>query len=129
MARHTGKNGVANLGSGALVDLRGFDVTETAADVDLTATGDAWDTHDTTTKSWSGSVNLLLNPEDAGQNVRAGDVISFSGATEGDAVGKEQISGTATVTEVGRAHTHNGEVTKSVSLKGKGALAIATIGA
>jgi hypothetical protein len=127
MGRHTGKNGMFKIGSDTILDLRGFDITETVSDSDTTACGDAAANHETLTTSFSGSVDVLHNSDDTVQSVRAGDVIAFQGYTEGNASGREVVSGSATVTEVGRSMTYNSEVTKKISIKGRGALSIDTV--
>ena len=65
----------------------------------------------------------------ANQTLRAGDVITFSGYTEGDAVGKTYLSGSASVLSHKISTSHDGETVREYSCKGKGALSEATVSA
>ena len=127
MARHSGKNGIVKFGGTAVGSLVSWDIEETSGEVDLTAAGDTWETHDTTYKSWSGSVTVRLDHEAAGnQTPRAGDTVAFNGYTEGDAVGKKYFSGNATVVSHTADSPHDGPVMRTYRLKGNGALTVAT---
>lgn len=130
MARHTGKNAVVKSGSNVIGGLVSFSIDEAVGTADLSAAGDAWEEHDTTLKNWSGSITLRLDFA-AGENqtLRAGDSITFEGYTEGEASGKTYLSGTATVESHGVSTSFNGESAREYSIKGNGALSVATVGA
>lgn len=128
MARHSGKNGTIKNGTDELDGLVSWDISEKVGDVDLSAAGDAWRDHDTTIKEWDGSITLRLDHEAAAkQTLRAGDVISFMGYTEGDGTGKTYYSGSATIIDHGIDLTYDGEVSRKYSFKGKGALSVAVV--
>lgn len=128
MARHSGKNLKVKVGSNFIDGCRDWEITETADTVDLTAAGDAWNSHESTQKSWSGSFNCLRNDEDTGQAALAvGDSVTIEAYSEGDVTGKEYFSGTATVTELGAASAYSSEATRKVSIQGNGALSTATV--
>lgn len=127
MARHSGKNGLVKFGVNSVAALDSFDIEETIGEVDITAAGDDWRDHDTTYAEWSGTISLKLDHAGTGQNTRAGDEVAFEGYTEGDASGKVYLSGTATVTGHSVSSPHDGVVTRTYTIKGKGELAIETV--
>jgi hypothetical protein len=124
MARHTGKNGVVKVGGTAVDSLVGFDITEQVKVEDTTAALDDWEDHETTTKSWSGSVTLRASHGADGQTLRAGDLIAFEGYTESDATGKTYLSGNATVADHALTHSYDSVVERKYSITGKGALSV-----
>ena len=128
MARHNLKNMVVKNGADVIDGVRSLEIEETVSDVDLTAAGDAWQDHDTGIPGWTASMMVLLDHESAAnQTLRAGDVITFSGYTEGDASGKTYWSGSASVLSHKLGGSFDGEATRDYSLKGKGALSSATV--
>ena len=130
MARHILKNAVAKNGSDVIDGLRQIEFEETVGDTDLTAAGDSWQDHDTGIPGWTGSLSVVLDHEAAAnQTLRAGDVITFEGYTEGDAAGKTYWTGTASILSHKHGGSYDGEGTREYSLKGKGALTSAVVGA
>ncbi|MVO14810.1 hypothetical protein [Parasedimentitalea huanghaiensis] len=128
MARHTLKNSVAKLDGSVIDGLRQIDIEETVGDVDLTAAGDSWQDHDTTVPGWTASLSFLLDHmAGANQSLRAGDVVTFEGYTEGDGSGKTYYSGTVSILSMKLGGSHDGEATREYSGKGKGALSIAAV--
>lgn len=128
MARHTLKNMIAKHGANTLDGARQMDIEETVSDTDLTAAGDTWQDHETGIPGWTGTLSMLLDHDGAAnQSLRAGDVITFSGYTEGDAAGKTFMSGSASVLSHKLGGSYNGEATREYSLKGKGALSISVV--
>jgi len=128
MARHIMKNMVVMHGANELDGVRSMEVEETVSDVDLTAAGDTWADHATGIPEWSGSISMLLDHEtSANQSLRAGDVITFEGYTEGDATGKKYFSGSASILSHKGGGSYDAEATRDYSIKGKGALTIATV--
>lgn len=127
MARHSGKNGICKLASNAVVALEGWDFEETVDTIDLTAATDSWRDVDSTFKSWKGSVKMRADHGALGQTVRAGDQVAVEFYSEGDASGKTYWSGTAIVTGHGIDSPHDGAVSRSYTLEGKGALSTATV--
>lgn len=130
MARHTLKNAVVKSGSNEIGGVRSLEIEESVSDVDLTAAGDDWQDHDTVIPGWTATLAVLLDHEAAAnQSLRAGDVITFEGYTEGTASGKTYWSGSASVLSHKLGGSYDGEGTRDYSLKGKGALTSATVGA
>ncbi|MBS8228407.1 phage tail tube protein [Vannielia litorea] len=128
MARHSGKNLKVKLDSNFIDGCRDWEITETSETVDLTAAGDAWNSHEATQKSWNGSFNCLRDDEDTGQAALAvGDSVTIEAYSEGDTTGKEYFTGTCTITEIGAATGYSSEATRKVSFMGNGALSSATV--
>lgn len=128
MARHSGKNLKVEVNGDFIEGCDGWDFEETAGTSDTTSAGDGWADHDTTFNSWSGTITMKAdNDAAANQNLRAGDVITFAGYTEGDAVGKSYVSGSATVTGNSGSSSFDSTVTREYSLTGKGALDVAVV--
>lgn len=128
MARHSGKNLKVISGGDTIDGTVGFDFEETSGDADLTASGDAWDTHESTRLSWSGTINMKADHAAvANQTLRAGDSIDVGGYTEGDGVGKTYLSGTCTIMSHKVGATFDGEATREYSIKGNGPLAIEVV--
>lgn len=127
MARHSGKNGMVNVGADTVIALTGWTIEETASNVDLTAAGDTWETHETTYKAWSGTISMNADHTAAGQTLRAGDSVAFEGYTEGDATGKTFFSGTITVESHSVDSPYDGTVTRSYNFTGNGALSVAAV--
>lgn len=128
MARHTLKNAVIKHGSNIIDGLRSLEIEETVGDTDLTAAGDTWQDHDTGIPGWTASVTLLLDHDAASnQSLRAGDVVTFEGYSEGDGTGKTYWSGAASVLSHKHGGSYDGEGTRDYSLKGKGALSKSTV--
>jgi hypothetical protein len=128
MARHSGKNLMVKVGEVFIDGCVGFDITETVGSVDLTAAGDAWTDHDTTQKSFSGTISMLADhATGANQTLRSADVIAFSGYSEGNAVGKSYMSGSASVGDHSMGVSFDGAVTREYSITGKGELSIAVV--
>lgn len=128
MARHILKNMVVKHGANVLDGVRSMEIEESVGDVDLTAAGDSWQDHDTGIPGWTASLSMLLDHAvGANQSLRAGDVITFEGYSEGDASGKTYWSGSASVLSHKLGGSHDGEGTRDYSLKGKGALSSAAV--
>lgn len=128
MARHILKDAVVKHGTNVIDGLRSFEIEETVPDVDLTAAGDAWQDHATGIPGWTATMTLLLD-HDAGanQSLRAGDVITFEGYTEGDSTGKTYWSGSCSVLSHKLGGSYDAEGSRDYNLKGKGALSSAVV--
>lgn len=128
MARHSGKNLKVEVNGSFIDGCDGFDFEETAGTTDLTSAGDAWGDHDTTHNTFSGTITMKADDAAAAnQTLRAGDVIVFGGYSEGDAVGKSYISGSATVTSSKKSVSYDSTATREYSLTGKGALSVEVV--
>jgi hypothetical protein len=122
------KDAVVKVGGTAIDGLRSFEFEESVGDVDLTAAGDSWQDHDTGIPGWTATASFLLDHvSGSGQTLRAGDVITVEGYTEGDASGRTYWTGSASVLSHKLGGSYDGESTRDYSLKGKGALTSAAV--
>jgi predicted secreted protein len=79
-------------------------------------------------RAWSGSMTFRADHDAAAnQTLRAGDVFTFQGYTEGDAVGKTYYEGLVRITDHGISSPHDNAVERTYSFTGKGALTIDTV--
>jgi len=121
MARHTGDSGKITLDGTQVLLVTSFDVTDTSEIVDATAIDDGADVFLPSKGSWSGTVNFQIDwANGSGQDVSSGDQVAFVGYTEGDAVGKMALSGTAIVREVAYSTGLKTVSTGTLSLQGTG---------
>lgn len=130
MPVHHGKNGKVKLGAANVVaEVTGFSVTETVAVSDTTAMGDTAQTHLTGIPGWTASIDGNYDPADAnGQNALViGASVTVGLYTEGDGAGKKYLTGTASVTNIGRTASVSERVSFSVALTGNGALTQAAV--
>lgn len=129
MTTYTGKDGSVMNGAGAVGEVKGFEVTQTADTVDDTVMGDDWKTHQVLHKSWSGSVNVLFdNGDTLGQETfTIGSAVAFKGYPAGNSSGLLELSGSATVTDRAITTSFDGMVEMTLQLTGNGALAEADV--
>ncbi len=125
MTTYHGKNGVARIGANAIAEVQEFSVTEQTSTADDTSMGDQAETHLIGIDSWNGSVKCSLDVTDATgqQAMTKGASVSLNLFPAGVGVGKMQLSGTATITEVTRTTNRSNVVEVSFNFKGNGALA------
>ena len=130
MASYSGKDGVIDIGSSALIaNVTGWSITETGDTVDTTVMGgDGWKTNIATLKEWSGSCDVDYDPADTDGQVAAvvGTSFTFKVYPRGTTASYKYLTGSAIVTSNGKTSTVAGKVTGSIAFKGTGALAIAT---
>jgi hypothetical protein len=130
MARHLMTNVTVMNGSDEIDGVRSLEIEETVPDVDLTAAGDAAQTHGTGIPGWTATLTVLADYDvAANQGIRAGDVLDFEGYTEGNSTGKTYWAGQATVLSTKVGGSYDAEETREWSLKGQGALSSATVSA
>jgi hypothetical protein len=129
MSNHVGNEGTVKFAANSLAEIRGFEVTEEINTVDDTVMGDSWETHKTTQKRWSGSVNVLWDETDTlGQAAcTVGASGTFAMYPEGADSGDTYLTGTGTVESRTITSTHNGIVEMALKVKGNGALSTTTV--
>ena len=128
MATHTGSEGTVKVGANTIAEIRSYSIEQTADTTEDTTMGDAWRTHKTTLKSWSGTVDVYWDETDTnGQTVLAvGAEITFKGYPEGADTGDTYLTGTAIVTGKTVTGSYDGMVESTITLQGTGALSSAT---
>jgi len=128
MAVYTGRELVAIINGNTLTHVRSCALTSTIDTVESTAAGGTVKQFQTTTKSWSGSLEVL---HDGATDLFDTEIIP---GTEGDidirpegtGGGELKISGNCIVTSVDFGIPYDGMVTVSIGVQGDGALTVAT---
>lgn len=131
MATHTGSEGTVKVGANAIAEIRSYSVEQTGDTVEDTTMGDAWRTHKTTLKSWTGSVDVYWDEADTtGQGaLTVGSSVTMNFYPEGATAGTSEtyLTGTAIVTGVTVTASFDGMVESTLSVQGVGALTSATL--
>lgn len=131
MATHTGSEGTVKVGANAIAEIRSYSVEQTGDTVEDTTMGDAWRTHKTTLKSWTGSVDVYWDETDTtGQGaLTVGSSVTMNFYPEGATAGTSEtyLTGTAIVTGVTVTASFDGMVESTLSVQGVGALTSATL--
>lgn len=136
MSVYTGDQGVFKTittgGTPAAVgEILDFEVTTSAASIDTTAKGDSWTTNTAGRKSWTARCSMHLDPADgAHADLLEGDKVDCEFFFTGEDSGKEELNGTALVTNCVRTSPEgDSKATYAVDLVGDGALTHTTVGA
>jgi len=128
MAVVHGKEGVVKAGGTAIGDLTGFTLETTGDVVESTALTDSDKSFTAGRTSFSGSLDMNFNREDAQQvTLLAGSSIAFIVYPEGTTSGDRTFTGTGIVTGMSTNNSMDGVVSRSVTFQGTGALTIATV--
>lgn len=131
MATHTGSEGTVKVGAVAIAEIRSYSVEQTGDTVEDTTMGDAWRTHKSTLKSWTGSVDVYWDETDTtGQGaLTVGSSVTMNFYPEGATAGTSETyyTGTALVTGVTVTASFDGMVESTLSVQGVGALTSATL--
>lgn len=124
MATHTGSEGTVKVGANTIAEIRSYSVEQTADTTEDTTMGDAWRTHKTTLKSWSGTVDVYWDETDTnGQGALVpGAEVTANFYPEGATTGDVYLSGTAIVTGVTVSASFDGMIESTITLQGTGAL-------
>ena len=128
MATFAGKDGIVELGTDAVSQVRRFDLTTEASVADDTVMGATWESHLVTFRRWSGTIECLWDDSDTtGQDVLLeGASVTVHLLPEGTVTGDVDYTGTATVTQVVRRVAHDGLVEATFNFQGSGALTVTT---
>ena len=131
MANHTGSEGTVKVGAVAIAEIRSYSIEQTGDTVEDTTMGDAWRTHKTTLKSWTGSVDVYWDETDTtGQGaLSVGSSVTMNFYPEGATAGTSEtyLTGTAIVTGVTVTASFDGMVESTLSVQGVGALTVSTL--
>lgn len=124
MATHTGSEGTVKVGANTIAEIRSYSIEQTADTTEDTTMGDAWRTHKTTLKSWSGTVDVYWDETDTtGQGALVpGAEVTANFYPEGATTGDVYLSGTAIVTGVTVSASFDGMIESTITLQGTGAL-------
>lgn len=142
MATHIGRNGIVKILGGAgdedgtaVGELKSFSIEETGDTVEYTAMGDTARVFLPTLTSFSGSLDVFWDEDDAGQTgLAVGTSLLIKFMPEGDTndggdpvVNDKFYDGTAIVTGVSRSASFDGMVEASISVQGTGPLTLRTV--
>lgn len=128
MATHTGSEGTVKVGANAVAEIRSYSIEETADTVEDTSMGDAYRTHKTTLKSFSGSIDVFWDETDTNGQVAltVGSQVTINFYPEGSTTGDTYLSGTAIVTSKTITGSFDGMVESTINVQGTGALTTGT---
>ncbi len=124
MATHTGSEGTVKVGANTIAEIRSYSVEQTADTTEDTTMGDAWRTHKTTLKAWSGTVDVYWDETDTnGQaTLVPGAEVTVNFYPEGSTTGDVYLTGTAIVTGKTISASFDGMIESTITLQGTGAL-------
>lgn len=124
MATHTGSEGTVKVGANTIAEIRSYSIEQTADTTEDTTMGDAWRTHKTTLKAWSGTVDVYWDETDTnGQaTLVPGAEVTVNFYPEGSTTGDVYLTGTAIVTGKTISASFDGMIESTITLQGTGAL-------
>jgi predicted secreted protein len=126
MATQLGKDGVVKVKTAAgtltaVGHIRGWTLDEKVDQLEATSMGDQYKVYRTALKDWSGTLDILFDAEDAGQDiVTVGSALSITVYAEGAAAITGTLTGDIVITGVNTKATYNGLVEASVTYQGTG---------
>lgn len=128
MATHKGKEGVVKVGANVVGEVKSFEVTVTANEVDTSTLGTDWTGVDSTQNSWSGTLEMFYDPDDVGQEaITVGSKVTLALYYEGDTTTLQYDTGSALITSIARSQSFDSMVNVTVSFTGDGALTTSTV--
>ena len=128
MARHKGHKGYAEVGTTEISERVSFDIEITSNELDASTMGNEWTDTDGGQLSASGSIEVFYDPSDAGQgDLEVGSTITLKLYPGGDTAGLEEISGSFLITSSSIAVPVGDLVKKTIQVKNKLAVTIATV--
>lgn len=123
MANFKGKDGTVRAGGQVVGEVKSWDITETANEVDASKMGSDWTSVQSTQLSWAGSLSLFWDPADTGQlQMGIGTLVTLDLYPRGNTATLQRYTGQALITSVGRPQAFNGLVELNVEFTGNGTL-------
>lgn len=127
MATHVGKEGIVKVGVNTVAEVNGWELTESIEEVEDSELSDEWRTFKSgadVVKEWNAVIQAMWDETDTnGQEAMTlGASVTLNLYPEGDVTGDDFFSGTAIVTERGQSVSKGAITTRSITLKGSGAL-------
>ena len=129
MATHTGSAGTVKVGSNAVAELKSWTLDQTQDTVETTKLGDTVKTYSATQSSSSGTMDCFWDETDTNGQVACtiGATVTLNLYPEGATSGDTYYTGSAIITSVGVAQTHDGIVERSIGFQISGAVTIGTV--
>ncbi len=129
MATHTGSSGTVKVGANAIAELRSWSLDQSQDTVETTKLGDTVKTYSATQSSSSGTMDCFWDETDTNGQVACtiGATVTLNLYPEGATSGDTYYTGSAIITSVGVAQTHDGIVERSIGFQISGAVTIGTV--
>lgn len=128
MARYKGKDGSIQVGGTDVGEVEGFDLTDTANEMEADILGQDWTDAEAGKRTMTGTVNVLHDPSGAQQSALIpGATVTLNLFPTGDTTGLEEISGSFLVTERTRSTTAGDLVKSTISVRNKGTVTFGTV--
>ena len=129
MATHTGSAGVVKNGTNTIAEVRSWSLDQSQDTVETTALGDTVKTYSATQSSSSGTIDCFWDETDTNGQVACtiGASVTLNLYPEGATSGDTYYTGSAIITSVGVAQTHDGIVERSIGFQVTGAVTIGTV--
>ena len=129
MATHTGSAGTVKVGANAIAELRSWALDQSQDTVETTKLGDTVKTYSATQSSSSGTMDCFWDETDTNGQVACtiGATVTLNLYPEGATSGDTYYTGSAIITSVGVAQTHDGIVERSIGFQISGAVTIGTV--
>ena len=129
MATHTGSAGTVKVGANAIAELRSWSLDQSQDTVETTKLGDTVKTYSATQSSSSGTMDCFWDETDTNGQVACtiGATVTLNIYPEGATSGDTYYTGSAIITSVGVAQTHDGIVERSLGFQITGAVTIGTV--
>lgn len=129
MATHTGSAGTVKVGANAIAELKSWSLDQSQDTVETTKLGDTVKTYSATQSSSSGTMDCFWDETDTNGQVACtiGATVTLNLYPEGATSGDTYYTGSAIITSVGVAQTHDGIVERSLGFQITGAVTIGTV--
>ena len=129
MATHTGSAGTVKVGANAIAELRSWSLDQSQDTVETTKLGDTVKTYSATQSSSSGTMDCFWDETDTNGQVACtiGATVTLNLYPEGATSGDTYYTGSAIITSVGVAQTHDGIVERSIGFQVTGAVTIGPV--
>ena len=129
MANHKGSEGVVHVGTTAIAELRGWELTHENEPIDDTVLADADRTFQSGVNNWSGSATAFWDETDtSGQEaLDVGSAVTLKFYPEGSSSSDTYYTGTGIVQSVTRRAASQSMVEAEFRFRGSGALAQTTV--
>lgn len=123
MATYKGKDGILRVGGVPVAEVKSFEITEMANEVDSSVMGTDWTRVQSTQSSWKASAATFWDPTSAGQNALViGQIVAVEFYPRGLTTGLNRYTGNALITNISRPQAYDGLVEATVEMTGDGAL-------
>ena len=127
-----GRNGVVKIGSDAIGSVRSWTLDHTSDTIDTTtmSTAGNYRTFVPSLKTWSGSVAVVWDEGDDGQDAAVlGTEVTIHFYPDTDTAGHDYYEGQAIITATSQSASYDGLVERTINFSGTGELTHSTVGA